>query len=151
MSKKKFSPIKRWAIWLGHVRRCCYCVEPIELNNVHIDHVIPESYNEKLELVNILSELGLPSYFDLNSPENLVPVHSRCNLQKGDLLYHPSSIRHYHEIAKSKVSAINTIITDFKNSALTDTRKAKILGGIEEGMVEPAEVWEVLKGMGFAP
>lgn len=151
MSTTKFSPLKRWAIWLGHDKRCCYCVEPMELSNVQIDHVIPESYSERAELVNILSELGLPPDFNLNSPANLVPVHNRCNLQKADLIYHPNSIRHYHEIARSKISAINAILEKFKNAGLTDTKKAKILGSIEAGLVEPAEVWEVLKGMEFVP
>ncbi|WP_170117623.1 PIN domain-containing protein [Chitinophaga ginsengisoli] len=123
----------------------------LELNNVHIDHVIPESYTQRPELVNILKDLELNPDYDLNSPENLVPVHSHCNLQKGDLIYKSSSIRHYHEVAKSKYPAISKLINDFRQKAQTDTQKAKVLGSIEKGIVEPEAVWSVLRGTGFAP
>lgn len=82
--------------------KCFYTGSPIDHENLHVDHVIPEKYIDMPdELDKILRDLDLPCNFDLNSIYNLVPTKARTNLQKGDH-FEPNDARFYlRQVAKN--------------------------------------------------
>ena len=85
-SKRKFSYPERYAVWHCQEHRCWLCHEPLRLIEATIDHVLPESLlddDERRE--TILAEYGLPATFDINSFQNWLPCHARCNQSKGSV------------------------------------------------------------------
>lgn len=93
MSKYKFSPHQRHAIWTVHLEKCYLCSKPIDLLSMQVDHIIPESLLEnKDDLSNVISGFGLPSNFDLNSYSNWMPSCSACNRSKSNSVFNPSPL-----------------------------------------------------------
>jgi hypothetical protein len=87
--KRKFSYPERYAIWLKHGQRCWRCTEPLRLYEVTIDHVFPESLlDDDDKRQEILRTWGLPASFNIDSFENWLPCHARCNQMKGNALPH---------------------------------------------------------------
>lgn len=84
--KKK---IDREAIHAKFGKKCAYCGEVIELKDMQVDHVIPQSdlmHNRKGQefksmkrIPKFLRHLGP---FDLNHPDNLFPACRVCNKWK---------------------------------------------------------------------
>ncbi len=83
MAKTSFSYAQRFAIYTTHGEKCWLCEKAVDLTDMEIDHVIPESLEGKPELADILKNFGLPEDFDLNSYLNLMPAHDGCNRKKG--------------------------------------------------------------------
>lgn len=84
ISKRRFSYAERYAIWHCHGERCWWCKIPLRLVDVTIDHVIPESLlGDDNARKAVLEEYGLAPTFDINSYENWLPCHARCNQSKG--------------------------------------------------------------------
>lgn len=81
VSNQSFSPEFREALLLVYLEKCFYCTSMIELEDMEVDHVIPES---KLNDPLVLSQNGLPTTFDILGYENLVPSCSKCNGRKRD-------------------------------------------------------------------
>ena len=81
MSNQSFSPEFREALLLVYFSKCFYCTFTIKLEEMEVDHVIPES---KLNDPSVLSQYGLPTTFDICGYENLVPACSKCNGRKRD-------------------------------------------------------------------
>jgi hypothetical protein len=103
MSTTKLPTARRIAIWDAHQRKCIYCSTPIMYDLLEIDHIIPERFaNDRIEFERILADYDLPSDFDLNHWNNLLPCHKRCNNRKTGMLFKKSTALYYLEIAASK-------------------------------------------------
>lgn len=107
MSKQSFTAAQREAIWLAHSQKCAYTGELIDISNFHIDHVIPETFNEKPDLLaETLAKLELPKDFDLLGWENLLPCCPRVNLQKSATVFDPVNLRFYLICAATKKRSV---------------------------------------------
>ncbi|WP_224826365.1 hypothetical protein [Cognatishimia sp. MH4019] len=91
MSKYQFSDAERYAVYSVHGQTCYLCGQPISLNSIHVDHILPEKLlDAPEELSQALSSLGLGSEFYLNSFENWMPACSSCNLKKRAAIFEPT-------------------------------------------------------------
>jgi 5-methylcytosine-specific restriction endonuclease McrA len=82
--KRPFSRAERYTVWYCHEKKCWLCVEPLQLAEVTVDHVLPESLLDHDDLrQKLLAEYGLPKDFNINGYENWLPCHIRCNQKKG--------------------------------------------------------------------
>ena len=81
-----FGPAMRLSISSAWDSKCFWCTKVIDLQSMEIDHVIPESLVPGKQLDAVLLMYGLPSDFNLNSAENLVPTCRACNGQKSDMV-----------------------------------------------------------------
>jgi len=88
--KHKFSPQERLAVYTVHGKRCYLCKAPIDLNNMQVDHIIPESFEGDVSgFEKIKKDYGLDESFDLNSFQNWLPSCSSCNNLKSNKLFRP--------------------------------------------------------------
>jgi hypothetical protein len=90
VSKYRFSPHERLAVYTVHGYRCYQCGTPVYLLPGIVDHVIPESLEGTEDLANVLHELGRPPDFSVNSYENWMPCCSPCNGRKSDKVWESS-------------------------------------------------------------
>ena len=73
MSQTVFDNITRSSIWTTYNCICFYCNRPLDWDDLHIDHIIPECYDKNLkQLEKIKINYELSEKFDLNSMNNLV-------------------------------------------------------------------------------
>jgi hypothetical protein len=73
---------ERYAVYVLGGDRCVWCGRPITFSEMELDHLIPKSLSGD-ELSEVLGMHGLPSGYDLESIENLVPSCRKCNGGKG--------------------------------------------------------------------
>jgi hypothetical protein len=93
-------PIERYAVFNAHGStrgtKCWLCDEPLNFVEMEVDHVLPEKLlDDKGALTEALRQFGLPPDFDLNSLENWLPAHARCNNQKRDHIFRPTPLIQY--------------------------------------------------------
>ncbi|MGG4195791.1 HNH endonuclease signature motif containing protein [Paenibacillus jamilae] len=98
-------PIVKFAILEEHKFICFYEGERLNLFNCTIDHIIPESYENKPDVLLKYIE-NYDGEFDVNNLDNLVPAAFDANVSKGDKAYDVNTILHYIEQAKSKAPKI---------------------------------------------
>jgi 5-methylcytosine-specific restriction endonuclease McrA len=83
----KDNPIIRQAIWECHDCRCAYWGEPIKLDDMQIDHILPESLDRKPpEKIKVFAEYKLDEDFELNCLENYVSSSKKANREKGNVI-----------------------------------------------------------------
>ena len=76
---------------MAHREKCYLCGAPLDLQTAEIDHVIPESLNDRpQDLERVLHDLGRPPNFEINSFSNWMPVCRPCNRLKSDIVFCPS-------------------------------------------------------------
>lgn len=74
-------------------KRCFWCGEPISMQDITVDHVLPEILEDKPdELAKIIHYYALPEDFKINSCMNWVPAHSKCNQEKSTRVYKNSPV-----------------------------------------------------------
>lgn len=88
MSKYKFNSAEKYTIWHTHGFKCYWCGEPLELMNLSIDHLLPESLKDKPdEFQRTKTHYLLPATFKINDFCNWVPTHSNCNSRKSKSIF----------------------------------------------------------------
>ncbi len=93
MTKHKFTPAEKYALWKFHGAKCHLCDEPLRLGDATADHVIPEHLAAKPdELKAVLDAFGLPANFKLNDFGNWVPAHIKCNQKKSGTVFRTTPI-----------------------------------------------------------
>lgn len=93
MSKYRFSPAEQYAIYTVHGEKCYLCRQPISLDTMQVDHLIPESLlDDEASLKSTLVLLGRPASFDINSFANWMPACASCNNRKRDAIFDPSPL-----------------------------------------------------------
>jgi 5-methylcytosine-specific restriction endonuclease McrA len=146
MSTTKLSSARRIAIWEAHQRNCIFCSMPIYYESLEIDHIIPERFSENPdELKAVLIGYDLPLDFVLNSLNNLLPCHARCNNRKAGTLFGKSSALFYLEIASSKSKEA----FEAERAALKRSRGDRVLASLsialESGELSSGDVLDILK------
>ncbi len=93
MSKHKFTPQEQHAVYTVHGEKCYLCGAVLTLKTMEVDHVIPESLlNDPARLATVLTSLGRPPRFALNSFENWLPTCRPCNGKKLAKVFEPAPI-----------------------------------------------------------
>jgi hypothetical protein len=93
MARYAFRPSERWAVFETHGSKCWLCDEPVNFVEMEVDHILPESLlKDRSALDKALAAFGLQSDFDLNSFENWLPAHRRCNGIKREHIFRPTPI-----------------------------------------------------------
>lgn len=86
-----FTNAERFGVFKAFEGICCWCREPVEWRSLTIDHIVPQSLEDKPEkLSEIKTHYGLPVDFPINDFENWVPAHQRCNGSKNDSIFQSS-------------------------------------------------------------
>lgn len=139
--KARLDTVERSAIWAAHSKRCAYCGNPIQLQDLEIDHIIPESVGwDAMRLASLRRDFGLPEGFQLNSLENFLPAHRRCNSVKKDRVFNEASARFFLAIAKDKVLKIETLAETFRVEAQKERLLRSLRAGLEQGNLSLDEV-----------
>ena len=73
-----------------------YVMSQFRYQNMEIDHIIPDSLEETRELNRIFEAFNLPKGFTLQSYENWLPAHRRCNRKKRALVFKTTPIIQAH-------------------------------------------------------
>jgi hypothetical protein len=152
MSTQKFSFEEREAIWLAYDKKCMYTSEPLDIDNFHIDHIIPEEYAKKQdEFEQLKIDLCLDACFDMFGYENLAPCKPGVNLRKNSSLFEKNAIIYYLGVAKRKkemiVSALGKIISRNKKGQAT----IRLIQYLECGLLSKEDVSGILDKHGESP
>lgn len=146
MPKHKFSYAEKYSVWDTHGYKCYWCGEPLEIQQVTVDHVIPEDLEEKEEKLQWVKEhYSLPKEFAVNSFYNWVPCHNNCNSKKSTTLFQasPAFIAVLHDIIKKGDIATNKH-ERLKSAQSKSKVIAKILVELENNNVSKEELLELL-------
>ena len=94
MSKQKFSPAQREAIWKAHDGKCAYTRTLIDVSSFHIDHIVPEGLaDDPQAFAEARATLKLPDDFDL---------FGYNNLQKSSQIFDEQRAQYFLAIASGK-------------------------------------------------
>jgi hypothetical protein len=139
--------IERIALWMAYSRKCAYCVELIPFRDLEIDHILPESLKDRPhELTRLKGELGLPPEFALNSLNNLLPSHGRCNLRKADQVFEPSRLRYFLEVAEKRLDAVRRLVPSLELQASKERLLSAVQSGLESGNLDFSDLVGVATG-----
>lgn len=84
MAQQKFSNSFREALWETHGKKCFHCRRELLFRDMRVDHIVPEHLHDgdADARAAVLSEIGLPSDFDILGQGNLAPSCDDCNSKK---------------------------------------------------------------------
>ncbi len=131
---------QRLAVFTVHRGRCWLCNTPVAFNEMEVEHIIPESLIGNAKLADVLKLYGRSEDFDLNSYENWMPAHRRCNGFKGDLVLEAAPIV---LIWLQKAAAAAAEARRIEKAAISerelDRSIARVLVAIERGQITDAQ------------
>ena len=141
----KISNAQRYAVFTTHGDKCYLCHGLVTMLTFEVDHVIPESLlQEPARLAEVLTLLGRPADFDLNSYENWLPSCRPCNGRKRATVFDATPIvqvlvqlateraplAREHETravhARELGAALNVLLRQAEAGELTDEVKAQL-------------------------
>jgi len=153
MSKYRFSNTERYALWKAYDGRCFYCENPLDLQNMTVDHILPERLNENIEeLEQVCKKYEINENFpnfQINDFPNWVPACFRkCNARKGGKILSTKTIllllnevqqrlpKVYHELEKARQKhgishLLGSLSTAIENKHLTIQEIHKFVAQIE--------------------
>ncbi|MEU8320659.1 hypothetical protein AB0C33_20080 [Nonomuraea sp. NPDC048881] len=67
-------------------KKCYWCGDPKEFNDIEIDHILPQDAGVK-DLEGLKTAYPLDEDFDIHGVENLAPICARCQRRKGSRRY----------------------------------------------------------------
>lgn len=150
MTKYRFTPAERYAVYSTHSDRCYLGGEPIDMVTFQVDHIIPEQLlSAPSRLAEALKLLGRDPGFQVNSFENWLPACANCNAKKRSAVFQPSPIVQLHlQIAAEKAdaarSACQKVVTSQVLSRAANTlQRAAADGDLPEHV--KAALWPLLK------
>jgi hypothetical protein len=144
MAALNSSPLIRLAIWMAHTKRCAYCGDPIQLRDLEIDHILPESLeNDPEKLERLITEYGLSTQFGINSALNFLPSHCLCNSRKTNRIFNQSNTRYFLEIAKGKLDVVERLISALELQVTKERILGAVKAGIESGKLEMDDITHV--------
>lgn len=146
MSSQSFSAAQREAIWNAHSCKCAYTRELLDVSNFHIDHIIPETLNEKPKLLaEKLSLLGLPLDFDLLGWENLIPCRPGANLQKSATVFEPAHVHFFLGVAAAKKQEIINNLLKIERRKIRGRVIILLQQSLERGELSTEEIAQLLE------
>lgn len=97
-----------------------------------VDHVLPESLvDDEAKRASVVAMYGLAPSFEINSFENWVPAHPKCNQRKSENLFTPSPAMVF---ILGQVSGRAKVARETAVNAIADKRKGRILGRLESAL-----------------
>jgi hypothetical protein len=129
LRKRKYSAAQRWAVYFVHGAKCYWGGEPINLQNMEIDHIIPQSLlKDPQKKAEVFKRYNLPDEFNIDSYENWMPCCRKCNLEKSNRTFECTpAIQGIIEDARSKADEARKA----ELQLLSDTQIAKMLNDLE--------------------
>lgn len=137
MSQTKIDNITRSSLLKSYNNCCFYCSKPLVWDELHIDHIIPESI---IIDNSIRSEYCLDAEFDVNDLINLVPVHTSCNLRKGNSLFPKQTLLYYYSITKKRKLLIQKNIEALRKQKNRGSILSKLSSALENNLISPKEL-----------
>lgn len=145
MSKTKFDNILRSALWTTYNSICFYCNRPLNWDDLHIDHIIPESLGENpARWKEIRRAYELEQDFDLNGLYNLVPCHSKCNLKKTSELFVKATTLFYLGLTRSKKEKIEYEMEKLRKRKNKGMLLSKLQSALSTDLITLEELKELL-------
>ncbi|MCY0978897.1 HNH endonuclease signature motif containing protein [Chryseobacterium wangxinyae] len=145
MSKTTFDNITRSSIWTAHNYLCFYCSQTLDWGDLQIDHIIPESLqNKQKEFDLIKNDLRLDKNFDLNEIYNLVPSHSKCNSRKSDDIFIKKTILYYLSLASKAEPKVRTEIEKLKTRKNKGLIISKLQSALSARIINTEELKRIL-------
>jgi len=136
--------LDREALWATHDNRCCYCGEPVKFTDLEIDHIIPcHLSGNRADFVACLHLLNLPDGYNLNSADNLLPVHRRCNNIKRGAVRDESFLRHFRATAADKLSKFESIRKRLSKQRQSERDLAAVLDHVDKGAIKIEELYNL--------
>lgn len=152
MPKQKFPAVVREAIWRAHNEKCAYTGQQVDLDSLHIDHIIPERLADNPEeLSRVLADYGLPPKFDVNGYANLLPARGGVNLRKAEDIFSPETGRFFLEMAGKKKTKIEENIERLERAKNRSRALFLLQRQIENGSLAPEDVAKILAECGSRP
>ncbi|RWC48593.1 MAG: hypothetical protein EOS54_23035 [Mesorhizobium sp.] len=134
MSRRKyrFSAVERWVVFSIHGSKCYLGAHPINLLDMEVDHIIPESLlDDSGRLQYIFREYGLPIDFSINSYANWLPAYRHCNREKENSVFDPvAAILAPLNRARKKFAKCGSL----ERKCLNDKEVSKILNAVERAL-----------------
>lgn len=128
----------REAIWKAYDGRCPICKENISLNQLSVDHIIPQKQEELSEdVINFYNKLKKEGFI-IDCIENFMPMHQYENREKSNNNLSVYVYENRIEMAKRHSKKVLDILDEIKNRRTTDNIIVK-LGGLVNGNLEEAE------------
>jgi hypothetical protein len=142
MSKYNVPILLKAAIYDAYSGKCFYTGEPIAFQDTEIDHLIPESYADRLDSLKI--EYGLEQDFQINSIENLVPTKSALNKSKSDSLFNKQTLLYYLGITQNHKDKITNLHMDYKQNNKKGTTIKAIQTSMERNILSPKDACDAI-------
>ena len=135
MAKRRFTEHERFAVHEAHGGTCQYCLRSCTLEEMHVDHIIPESLmTDPKQLSAVLAGFGLSSDFDLNSFENWVPSHPHCNRRKSDVVFDATPLmQDFLRLARERASKAQAIARRSVTKAAITRAESLLIRSVESG------------------
>ncbi|MBC7685487.1 MAG: HNH endonuclease [Bdellovibrionales bacterium] len=149
MSTQSFTPEFREAIWLTYHRKCFYGTELITLEEMEIDHLLPESYLALPDQPAKLSQLGLPADFNICGYENLVPACRICNQRKNANELPIGQLGIFVSQIANNISELQKELAAAEKGNALGHILVRIANSIKKGRFTPEELKEALRGKGL--
>lgn len=144
MGAQKFSIIERRAFWEAHGKRCAYCAEPLWYRDLFLDHIVPQSITDALELRGIMESCGLDDGFDLDSELNIVPSCHRCNTIKGANLFEPPRLILILEVARAKAPKVEAFKKRYQQEQDAEDIRLTLSLALARGDISPDQLSALL-------
>ena len=141
MNKYKFNLIERQSLYDAYDRRCFYCGELVYFRELQIDHIVPENLiQNKTKYEAFIFESGLSDSFKINSYQNWVPSHSRCNNRKSGAMFELKTTLYYLGLVERKIEKILKIENSIKSKIDSDILLTTITLALSENKLDFSEI-----------
>lgn len=142
MAKYRLKYNQRYAVYKVFKGICQWCGEPVEYQNLHVDHVIPEDILKDPEtLKKVLKSYGYDNSFDINDYENWIPAHPNCNQRKSTKAYEGLPIiKTILENCASNKSSAEKIEIKLNEAPKKSELLAAIEGALKSGIIDKKEL-----------
>lgn len=141
MKKYKFNLIERQSLYDAYDRRCFYCGELVYFRELQIDHIVPENLNHNnTKYQAFMMKSGLSDSFQINSYNNWVPSHSRCNNRKSGAMFDLKTTLYFLGLAERKIEKILKIENSIKSKINSDILLTTITLSLSESKFDLSEI-----------
>jgi hypothetical protein len=146
MVKWKFTIAEKHAIHTVLGPKCIWCNSIVFMNDVEVDHVIPEKTPQS-EAIELIEKFKLSNEFQINSFYNWAPIHPACNKGKGADRFNdaPIIMQILHKISK-RVPEIIQIHENAKRRLKNGFQFADLRNAIENKELTEEDLELFLKG-----
>ena len=145
MSITNFDNVIRSALWSSYSCSCFYCNKPLDWTDLHVDHIIPESIETKLNFDDVKIDYALDPSFQVNDLQNLVPTHAKCNQRKGDELFNKATTLYYLALTNRRLSNVEAEIAKLLRRKNKGQIIAKLQSALATGLINTLELAQLLE------